>query len=91
MFFIFLFHRTSSKIVLANDGTEVMCTFCHYPLCDTTSSDIDPDRLATESMKHSASLSNPTGCSKEIISEGVNKASLCYSCSLMFEELSHCT
>ncbi|KAH8862476.1 cytoplasmic tRNA 2-thiolation protein 2 [Schistosoma japonicum] len=80
--------RTSSKVVLEND-TQVNCSFCHYPICNTESSD-DPDKLATESMKYSFLLSNPSSCSEVTIPEE-NDNNLCSSCSLMFKELSSCT
>ncbi|KAH8862479.1 cytoplasmic tRNA 2-thiolation protein 2 [Schistosoma japonicum] len=75
-------------VVLEND-TQVNCSFCHYPICNTESSD-DPDKLATESMKYSFLLSNPSSCSEVTIPEE-NDNNLCSSCSLMFKELSSCT
>ncbi|CAH8870845.1 unnamed protein product [Trichobilharzia szidati] len=81
--------KTSSKIVLTDDA-ETACTFCHYPVYKTSSYD-DPDRLATESIKHSASLSSANGHTKETVLKTDNDESLCSSCSLMFKELSVCT
>ncbi|CAH8644734.1 unnamed protein product [Schistosoma rodhaini] len=80
--------RTSSKIVLENDS-KITCRFCHFPISNTDSSN-DPDRLATESMIHSSSLSNPDSFSEKTV-PGVIEKDLCLSCSLMFKDLSVCT
>ncbi|CAH8625191.1 unnamed protein product [Schistosoma bovis] len=80
--------RTSSKIVLENDS-QITCSFCHFPVSNTDSSN-DPDKLATKSMIHSSSLSNPDSFNKKTVT-GIIDKDLCLSCSLMFKELSLCT
>ncbi|VDP23648.1 unnamed protein product [Schistosoma margrebowiei] len=59
-----------------------------FPLPNTDPSN-DPDKLATESVIHSSSLSNPDSFNKKTVTGIIED--LCLSCSLMFKELSLCT